>query len=67
MNGKEIERSSNPDVLDAMAAMERAAEMARKIAIQTETAIIIVQDGKRMRVTAEELRKQQAAACHESR
>ncbi len=61
MNGKAFDRSSHPEVHAAMAAMERAAAMARKIAIQTETAIIVVQDGKRMRVTAEELRKQQAA------
>jgi hypothetical protein len=61
MNVKETDRPSNPDVRDAMAAMQRAAELARTTAIQTETAIIIVQDGKRIRITAEELRKQRAA------
>ena len=55
----ESDRSNDPEVGDAMAAMQRAAELARKTAIQTETAIIIVQDGKRIRITADELRKQQ--------
>ena len=41
-----------------MDAIQRAAELARKTAIQTDTAIIIVKDGKRVRVTADELRQQ---------
>jgi hypothetical protein len=60
MNFEETGRSGSPYVRDAMAALERAAEMARRIAIQTETAIVIIQDGKLIRITAEELRKQQA-------
>lgn len=63
MKIEETGRSKNPDVRDAMAAMQRAADLARKTAIQTGTAIIIVQDGKRVRVTAEELRKQESAGA----
>ncbi len=44
----------------AMAALQRAADQARNIAIQTDTAIVILKDGKRVRVTAEELKKQTA-------
>ena len=51
--------STDHEIRDAMTALERAAQLARKTAIQTETAIIIVRDGKRVRVTAEELRKEQ--------
>ncbi len=42
----------------ALAALQRAADQARNIAIQTNTEIVILQDGKRVRVTAEELRQQ---------
>jgi len=48
----------NSDSRGAMAALQWAAESARQIAIQTNTAIIIVRDGRRIRVTAEELRKE---------
>ncbi len=37
--------------------MRRAATMARNTAIQTNTEIVIVKDGKPVRVSAEELRK----------
>jgi hypothetical protein len=38
--------------------MYRAAEMARQIAIQTNTAIVIVRDGKLVRIPAEQLREE---------
>ncbi|MBS0465990.1 MAG: hypothetical protein JSS31_15395 [Proteobacteria bacterium] len=44
-------------VRDAYAALLRAADMARQVAIQTNTAIVIVQDGQLRRITAEELRQ----------
>jgi hypothetical protein len=62
MKEKPILTADIPDARAAMTAMQRAAELARQTAIQTETAIIIVQDGKRVRVTAEELRQQKALA-----
>ena len=39
-----------------MAAMRRAAALARKTAIQTDTAIVVVRDGKVVRSPAAELR-----------
>jgi len=44
-----------------MAALQRAAESARKIAIQTDTGIVIQRDGKLTRITADELRKTTAS------
>jgi len=38
--------------------MQRAAEHARQTALQTNTAIVIVREGKRLRISAEELRKE---------
>lgn len=42
--------------------MLRAAELARQTAIQTDTAIVVVRNGKPVRITAEELRKGQKRA-----
>ena len=41
-----------------MLALQRAAKMARETAIQTGTELIVVEDGKLLRISAEELRSQ---------
>ena len=61
MKQQELSKAKNPDLRASLAAMRRAAEMARRTAIQTNTEIVIVRDGKPVRVTAEELRKEQQA------
>ncbi len=61
MTQQELSKAKNPDLRASLAAMRRAAEMARSTAIQTNTEIVIVKDGKPMRITAEELRKEQRA------
>ena len=55
----ELER--NPQLRGSMAAMQRAAQMARQIAIQTDTAVIRVKNGQIVRVPADELRAEIAA------
>ncbi|GHU01290.1 hypothetical protein FACS1894154_11200 [Betaproteobacteria bacterium] len=40
--------------------MQRAAALARKVAIQTDTGIVIEKDGKLVHVSADELRKEAA-------
>jgi hypothetical protein len=60
MKLQDISTAKNPDLRASLAAMQRAAELARKTAIQTETGIVIARDGKRVRVSAEELRKESA-------
>lgn len=37
--------------------MRRAAELARKIAIQTDTSLVVVKDGQIVRIPADVLRK----------
>ncbi len=59
MTRPELSSAKNPDLRASLAAMRRAAEMARITAIQTNTEIVIVKDGKPVRVTAEQLRKEQ--------
>jgi hypothetical protein len=61
MTQQELSKAKNPDLRASLAAMRRAAEMARSTAIQTNTEIVIVKDGKPVRITAEELRKEQRA------
>lgn len=57
MTQKELSKAKNPDLRASLVAMHRAAEMARQTAIQTNTAIVTVRDGKPVRILAEELRK----------
>ncbi len=56
---KDLSRARNPDLRASLAALQRAARMARQVAIQTNTAIVIVQNGKIVRISADELRKDQ--------
>ena len=58
MTQQELSKAKNPDLRASLAAMLRAADMARSIAIQTNTEIVIVKDGKLVRISAEELRKE---------
>jgi hypothetical protein len=57
LNQKDISKATNPDIRASLAAMQRAAKMAREIAIQTNTEIIVVRDGKVVRISAAELRE----------
>lgn len=59
MNPKDISAAKNPDLRASMAAMQRAAELARKTAIQPDTDIVIVRDGQIVYVSAQELRQSQ--------
>lgn len=55
MKQKDLINAKNPDLRGSLAAMQRAAQSARDIAIQTNTAIIVVRNGQRVRITASEL------------
>lgn len=59
MTPQELSKARNPDLRASLAAMLRAAELARQTALQTGTAIVVVRDGKPVRITAEELRREQ--------
>jgi len=57
MTQKDLSQAKNPDLRASLVAMRRAAEMARRVAIQTDTEIIVVRDGKPVRISAAELRE----------
>lgn len=54
----DISNAKNPDLRASLKALRRAAELARQLAIQTDTDLIIVKDGKTVRIPAAVLREQ---------
>ncbi|WP_215843007.1 hypothetical protein HHS34_012875 [Acidithiobacillus montserratensis] len=59
MNDNDISNAKDPDLRASLGALRRAAQQARKTAIQTETNLVIVKDGRMQRVSADELRQQE--------
>lgn len=57
MSRADLSQAKNPALRGSLAAMRRAATLARKTAIQTDTAIVMVRDGKPVRIPAAQLRK----------
>ena len=62
MNAKDISKAKNPDLCGSLAAMQRAAALARETAIQTNTSIVIEENGKLVWISAEELRSKASEA-----
>lgn len=60
MKSRDISTANDPVLRGSMAAMKRAALMARQIAIQTNTDLIIFRKGKVVRISADELRRETA-------
>lgn len=58
MNKSELSQAKDKDLPASLIALRRAARAARETAVRTDTAIILVRDGKLVHVTADELRKQ---------
>ena len=50
MNNRPIEKAKNPLLKLALPALERAARQARKLAVQTGTALVVMQDGRLQRI-----------------
>ncbi len=57
MKPKDIALAKNPDLRASGAALRRAAAMAREIAIQTNTNLVVMRDGKLVRIPAQALRE----------
>lgn len=62
MTTKDISQAKDPAMRGSMDAMRRAARQARQTAIQTDTAIVTRRNGQVVRVTADELRREQMEA-----
>ena len=57
MPPKELSEARRNELRDVYAALVRAAAYARQVAIETDTGIVVVRDGKPVRISAAELRK----------
>ena len=62
-NRYKVEQQESALQKGAFAALQRAALEAREVAIQTNTAIIVLQDGVVTRITADELKQQKEIKC----
>lgn len=58
MNSADISQAKDPDLRSSLAALRRAAALARKEAIQTGTEIVVVRNGRLVRISTETLRQQ---------
>ena len=54
---RELSEARRNELRDVHAALVRAAAYARQVAIDTDTGIVVVRDGKLVRISAAELRK----------
>lgn len=62
MNTRDISEAKDPDLRASVVAMQRAAKLARTIAMQTDTGIVIVENGQIVHISAAELREAAAGA-----
>ena len=61
MTVHELSQAKDKDLVASLTAMRRAARMAREQALRTDTAIVVMKENRLVRISAEELRKQNAA------
>jgi hypothetical protein len=64
MNDKDLSHAKDPDLRNAMDALKRAGELARKIAIQTDTDLVIAEEGHLVHIPSEELRSRELKAAN---
>ena len=56
MKTKDISEAKDPDLRASVAAMHRAAQMARETAIRTDTDLVVMKNGQLIRIPAQALR-----------
>lgn len=56
IDAHDISKAKDPDLRAALGALKRASLLARKTAIQTGTHLVIVRDGRLLRIPAHDLR-----------
>ena len=57
MKPRDISTARDPDLRASLAGLRRAAQLARKTAIQTDAELVVVRNGKLLRIPAETLRR----------
>ena len=61
MKERELAQAKDPDLRGSLQAIQRAAELARKTAIQTDTGIVIFEGERIVHLSAQVLRRENAA------
>ena len=62
----ELSKAKDQDLISSVEAMKRAAALARQVAVQTGTAIVVSKDEKIVRRTAAELLAQSGAGANKA-
>ncbi len=57
MNPDDLAEATNPDPVNSLTALRRAARMACELAVRTDTDILVTRDGKMVWIPAEDLRR----------
>ncbi|MBL8435987.1 MAG: hypothetical protein JNL99_13750 [Zoogloea sp.] len=57
MTQQELSQAKDPDLRASLQAMQRAAELARRTAMQTDTHIVIVENEQIVRLSAQQLQQ----------
>ena len=65
MNANDLDKAKDPDVRASLVALRRAAQLARKTAIQTDTRLVVVKDGRLQHIGAAELARQAAVKTNQ--
>ena len=66
MNQQELSKAKDQDLISSVEAMKRAAALARQVAVQTGTDIVVSKDEKIVRRTAAELVAQSGAGSNKA-
>lgn len=66
MTQHELSKAKDQDLIFSVVAMKRAAALARQVAVQTGTAIVVSKDEKIIRRTAAELVAQSGAGANKA-
>ena len=61
MKPRDISSASSADLRASLAALRRAAQLARKTAIQTNAELVVVRDGRTVRIPVDTLRREAEA------
>ncbi len=57
MTQDQLSTAKDKDLPASLIAIQRAAKVARELAVRTNTAIVVLRDQKQVRITADELRQ----------
>lgn len=61
MKGHDLATAKRSELRNSLLALRRAAMLARKTAIQTDTQLVIVKEGELVRISADQLRREAIA------